>query len=275
MPGETLEDALAAARDLSGSSIGTVFTLLGENITEPEEAARVTEHYLTAVRRIRELGLGTELSVKLTQLGLDLDKELCLTNLRRIIQEAGKKSTVWMDMEASNYVEATLEIYRRARQENANVGVCLQAYLYRTEKDLASLIPLGGGIRLVKGAYLEPPEKAFPKKKDVDKNYFKLSRQMLSEEARAAGLRAAYATHDCRLIQRIICYAVGERIRKEGYEFQMLYGIQRAEQNRLAREGWKTIVLIAYGTFWFPWYMRRLAERPANAWFVLRNLIAR
>ncbi len=153
MPGETLEDALAAARSLSDSSIGTVFTLLGENITEPEEAARVTEHYLAAVRRIRELGLGTELSVKLTQLGLDLDKELCFTNLRRIIQEAGEKSTVWMDMEASNYVDATLEIYRRARQENANVGVCLQAYLYRTEKDLASLIPLGGGIRLVKGAY--------------------------------------------------------------------------------------------------------------------------
>src|SRR2546425_2829982 len=142
MPGETLEDALAAARSLSGSSIGTVFTLLGENITEPEEAARVTEHYLAAVRRIRELGLGTELSVKLTQLGLDLDKELCLTNLRRIIQEAGEKSTVWMDMEASNYVDATLEIYRRGGRGRGKGGGCLWGYVFRPVKGEASSLSL-------------------------------------------------------------------------------------------------------------------------------------
>src|SRR2546425_2582296 len=161
MPGETLEDALAAARSLSGSSIGTVFTLLGENITEPEEAARVTEHYLAAVRRIRELGLGTELSVKLTQLGLDLDNELCFTNLTRIIQEAGEKSTVWMDMEASNYVDATLEIYRRARQEKGKMGGFFQAFLHRTEKDPASLLPLGGGVRRGGGAPLGTPRKGY------------------------------------------------------------------------------------------------------------------
>jgi proline dehydrogenase len=274
MPGETLDDALLAAQTLRDSSIGSVFTLLGENIAEPQEATRVTEHYLSALRRIREQGLGTELSVKLTQLGLDLDKERCFGNLTRIIENAGEKSVVWIDMEASNYADVTLDIFRRALQRHRNLGICLQAYLRRTEQDLASLISLGPAIRLVKGAYLEPPDRAFPKKKDVDENYFKLSAQMLSREARAAGLRAAFATHDLQLIRRIIEYAASQEIEKERYEFQMLYGIQRTEQYRLAREGWKSVVLVAYGAYWFPWYMRRLAERPANAWFVVRNLLS-
>jgi len=274
MPGETLDDALAAAKALEDCSVATVFTLLGENITEPAEATRVTEHYLGALERIRERGLGTELSVKLTQLGLDLGKELCLRNLRRIIEQAGEQSVVWIDMEASDYVDVTLEIFRQAWQEHRNVGICLQAYLRRTGQDLASLLPLGPAIRLVKGAYLEPPDRAFPKKKQVDENYFRLSELMLSEQARTAGVRTAFATHDLQLIRRIVGYATTQAIRKESYEFQMLYGIQRPEQYRLAREGWKSVVLIAYGAYWFPWYMRRLAERPANAWFVVRNLLS-
>jgi proline dehydrogenase len=154
------------------------------------------------------------------------------------------------------------------------VGICLQAYLYRTSSDLESLIPLGAAIRLVKGAYMEPANLAFPAKKDVDENYFTLAQQIISEQARAAGVRAAFATHHRRLIQRIIRLSKSQGLDKHSLEFQMLYGIQRAEQHRLTREGWKTIVLIAYGSFWFPWYMRRLAERPANAWFVARNLFS-
>ncbi len=266
MPGETVSDALAAAAALREQSIGTIFTQLGENVSDLTEAEQVTVHYLDVLDRIRSQGLRTEVSVKLTQLGLDLNPELCYKNLARIIEHAGTRSVVWIDMEASNYVDATLTLYRRAKLVYPNVGVCLQAYLFRTTQDLASLVPLGAAIRLVKGAYNEPPEAAFPRKKDVDENYFALAKQLLGDEARARGVRAAMATHDQKLIRRITEFA--------GLEFQMLYGIQRAEQRRLAQEGWNSIVLVAYGSFWFPWFMRRLAERPANAVFVIRNLLA-
>jgi proline dehydrogenase len=274
MPGETAEDALKTAVALKHQSIGAVFTRLGENVTDPAEAAQVAEHYLGVLERIRELGLNAEVSVKLTQLGLDLGQDLCYSNLIRIVESASGAGVVWIDMEASQYVDATLEIYRRARKAYPNVGICLQAYLYRTANDLASLIPLGAAIRLVKGAYKEQPRIAFPHKKQVDENYFKLAARMLSEEARAARLRAAIATHDRVLIRRIIDFVQAGNLSRDSLEFQMLYGIQAQEQLRLAREGWKSIVLVAYGNYWFPWYMRRLAERPANVWFVLRNLWA-
>jgi len=274
MPGETADAALAAAQVLQQASVGTVFTHLGENIKDPAEAERVTTHYVDVLDRICHMGLGTEVSVKLTQLGLDLSLELCYRNMRRIIAHAGAESTVWIDMEASNYVDATLALYRRALAEFPNVGVCVQAYLHRTRKDVESLIPLGGAIRLVKGAYQEPPEVAFPRKADVDENYFVLAQLLLGGNARSSGLRAALATHDLKLIRRIIEWAESQKLAKSGFEFQMLYGIQRQEQLRLAREGWKSVVLIAYGSYWFPWYMRRLAERPANVLFVLRSLFA-
>ncbi len=274
MPGEGADDALAAARVLNNNGIGTVFTHLGENITDPAEAGRVTEHYLTLLDRIGALTLDAEISVKLTQLGLDLSPELCYANLTRLIERAGEGSVVWIDMEASDYVDVTLELYRRARHAYPNVGVCLQAYLYRTAQDLAALLPLGPAIRLVKGAYKEPPSLAFPHKKGVDENFFTLTGQLLSREARQACVRAAIATHDRVLIRRIEEFAARSGLAKDSFEFQMLYGIQRAEQNRLARDGYRSIVLIAYGAYWFPWFMRRLAERPANALFVLRNLFA-
>lgn len=274
MPGETIDDALVSAGNLKQQSMGTVFTYLGENVTDPEEAKRVANHYLNVLDRVSALGLGTEVSVKLTQLGLDLGEDFCYDNLCSIITRAGANSVVWIDMEGSSYTDVTLKLYRRARSNYPNVGICLQAYLNRTEKDLASLMPLGPAIRLVKGAYKEPPEIAFTQKRQVDENFFKLSTQMISDRARAAGVRAAFATHDRKLIQRIIDYAQENNLSRDGFEFQMLYGIQSQEQLRLAREGWKSIVLIAYGSFWFPWYMRRLAERPANVWFVLRNLFA-
>ncbi len=273
MPGEDVDDALNAAAVLREKGMGTVFTQLGENVTSASEADAVTNHYQEVLRRIPERGLDAEISVKLTQLGLDLNPELCLANFLKIVQKEDSSRVVWIDMEASPYVDRTIEIFRQARGSFKNVGLCLQAYLYRTEKDIESLLPLGPAIRLVKGAYLEPPDLAFPKKKDVDENYFKLASLLISPEARAAGVRAAFATHDRALIRRITQFAESQQVGKDQFEFQMLFGIQRAEQLRLAREGWKSIVLIAYGSFWFPWFMRRLAERPANAMFVVRNLL--
>jgi proline dehydrogenase len=274
LPGETVEDALGAAEALRQQNLGAVFTQLGENITDAAEAAQVTEHYLQVLEKIRARGLGTELSVKLTQLGLDLGADLCYANLQRVIERENPSRVVWIDMEASNYVDPTLDIYRRAKKAYPNVGVCLQAYLYRTARDIESLIPLGPAIRLVKGAYMEPPDRAFPKKKDVDENYFALAKELISEKARSARTRAAFATHDVNLIRRINEFGGGQGLGKDAYEFQMLYGVQRAEQIRLVKEGWRCIVLVSYGSYWFAWYMRRLAERPANVLFLLRNMFS-
>ena len=272
MPGETAEDALGAAQALQAHGISAVFTHLGENINEAPEALRVTDHYVALLDQIRTRGLNSEVSVKLTQLGLDLSSAQCYANLKRIIQHAGPESTVWIDMEASPYVDITLELYRRARTAFPNVGVCLQAYLYRTAKDIAALMPLGPAIRLVKGAYRESPSVAYPEKKDVDAQFFALARTLLGGPARRAGVRTAIATHDCELIRRIAEFTASTGVAKDEYEFQMLYGIQRPELVRLKRDGYRARILIAYGAYWFPWFMRRLAERPANVWFVIRNL---
>ena len=177
-------------------------------------------------------------------------------------------------MEQSAYTDATLRLYLRAREANANVGICVQAYLYRTEQDLEWLLGSGGAVRLVKGAYNEPAEIAFPKKKDVDENFFRLAQMLLGPEALRMGVRAAIGTHDLHLIARLTGWAAAQRIAKERLEFQMLYGIQRAEQTRLAREGYRSSVLINYGSYWFPWFMRRMAERPANVLFLARNMFS-
>jgi len=274
MPGETLEAALTAAQGLLEKRIGTVFTHLGENVADRGEARKVTEHYLEVLEYIHQANLPTEVSVKLTQLGLDLSTDLCFENLERIIQGENGKSTVWVDMEASNYVDATLDIYRRALKNHPNVGLCLQAYLYRTKNDLADLLPLRPSIRLVKGAYKEPAAIAYPKKADVDENYFALAQELLRVRSAGSCVRAAFGTHDVRMIRRIGDFAVQQGLAKSEFEVQMLYGIQRAEQERLSREGSRSVVLVAYGTYWYPWFVRRLAERPANLWFLLRNVLA-
>jgi proline dehydrogenase len=274
MPGETLEEALTAAESLLQKKIGTVFTYLGENVADRDEARKVTQHYIEGLERIHQANLPTEISVKLTQLGLDLSPDFCFDNLNRIIQHENGKSTVWVDMEASNYVDATLDIYRRVLKNHPNAGLCLQAYLYRTRKDLADLLPLRPSIRLVKGAYKEPAAIAFPKKTEVDENYFVLARELLGAVSAGNCARAAFGTHDVPLIRRIGDLVAQQGLAKSQFEVQMLYGIQRAEQERLAREGGRSIVLVAYGTYWYPWFMRRLAERPANLWFMLRNVFA-
>jgi proline dehydrogenase len=274
MPGEELRDALAAAQQLRLVNIGAVFTRLGENTTAESEADETARHYLGVLDQIRALELAAEISVKLTQLGLDLSAEFCYQNLMKLIEHAGPQSVVWIDMEASNYVDATLNLFRRALASYRNVGICLQAYLHRTRADLEALLPFGPAIRLVKGAYQEPPDVAFPRKKDVDENFFALTQRLLSTEARGAGVRAAIATHDRRLIRRVLEYCASAGLGKDQYEFQMLYGIQRVEQLRLARNGYRSRVLIAYGPYWYPWFMRRLAERPANLGFLMRNLLS-
>jgi proline dehydrogenase len=274
MPGENVGDALAAAQTLALNGIGTVLTHLGENITDRAEAQEVTKHYLDVLERIRAANLPAEVSVKLTQLGLDLDNEFCYSNLVALIEHTHAEKTLWIDIEQSPYVDVTLQLYRRARKAYANVGVCVQAYLFRTEKDLDALISIGASVRLVKGAYNEPAEIAFPLKRDVDENYIHLAQRLLSPESRKMRVRAAMATHDRALIKKIVEWSASQGIAKTNLEFQMLYGIQRAEQIRLAREGYRCNVLISYGSFWFPWFMRRLAERPANVLFLARNFFS-
>src|SRR6266481_2055251 len=275
MPGETFDDAMRAAQNLRDKQIGTVFTHLGENITDRPEAQHVAEHYLDVLSRIHKAGFRAEMSVKLTQLGLDLSSELCFNQRKTIIERAPKGSVVWLDMEASNYVDTTLDLYRRTLELFPNVGVCLQAYLFRAKDDLSKLLTLRPSIRLVKGAYNEPPEISFPRKRDVDENYFVLAKEMLIAKKGNRCVRAAFGTHDLALIRRLSDFASAEQIKKADFEVQMLYGIQRAEQERLANEGRTSIVLVAYGSYWYPWFVRRLAERPANLWFMVRNVFAR
>jgi proline dehydrogenase len=273
MPGEDLEDALRAAGELVPQGITTILTKLGENLTNVEEAEEVTLHYLEVLDRIAASGLDAHISVKPTQLGLDLDPALCERNLDRLVQRAeARNNFVWIDMESSPYVEPTLALFKRTRARTSRIGIALQAYLYRTAQDVESLIPLGAAIRMVKGAYLEPPAIAYPKKSDVDANYYRLCTRLLAEDARRAGGWLHIATHDTALTERLAAYIAQQDIPAPAYEFAMLYGIQRGQQIRLSREGKRLRVLISYGEYWFPWYMRRLAERPANMWFVVRTL---
>lgn len=276
MPGEELADALAAARELEKAGISSVLTYLGENVHAPEQADEVTEHYLEVLEAAESAGLDAELSVKLTQLGLDLSPDRAAANLERIVSRAQEVGNfVWVDMESSEYVDATLEIFRYLRLERSNIGICLQAYLYRTRRDLAELLPLEPGIRLVKGAYKEPPHLAFDQKRKVDASYFKRANTLLQAARENRKLRIAFATHDHQLIDRIRSRARSLSLPKESYEIQMLYGIRRALQEQFVAGGHRVRVLISYGEEWFPWFMRRLAERPANLLFVLRNLFRR
>jgi len=275
MPGEEIGAALEAAEILRENGIASILTHLGENVTEEAEADQITRHYREVLDHASTRALDCQISVKLTQLGLDLSPELGYTNLRSIVEHAAElQNFVWVDMEGSSYTDLTLELFRRARSEYPNVGICLQSYLYRTAHDLDGLLSLSPAIRLVKGAYAEPGSVAFQKKKDVDANFLALAKQLLGK-ARQDGVLAAFATHDRRLIRRIEEETATIGLSKEASEFQMLYGIRRGDQIRLARESYRVRVLISYGTAWFPWYMRRLAERPANVLFVLRNLVGR
>ena len=273
MPGEELSAALDASAEFSRQGIGSVLTNLGERVTTRGEGAAVRERYLTALMRIQDLALPSQISVKLTHLGLDADREACTQNVLALADEAVKTgSFVWIDMEESHYVDATLEAFRRARAAHSNVGVCIQAYLRRTEADINALLPLEPAIRLVKGAYNEPALIAYTSKKEVDAQYVFLAERLLNAAARG-GAPAVFGTHDMRLIARIREHARAIGAGKTAYEIHMLYGIRASDQRALAADGHVVRALISYGTAWFPWYMRRLAEKPSNVWFVLRNLL--
>ena len=236
----------------------------------------MTGHYVEALDEIAAAGLRAQISVKPTQLGLDFDEALCLDNLRRLVDRAAaRRNFVWIDMESSPYVDRTLHLFRQLRERSDRVGVALQAYLRRTAVDLDSLMPLGPAVRIVKGAYLEPASVALPAKRDVDENFYRLSCRVLDDPAPRPGTELHIATHDPRLVDRLGSFIVSRRGQVPPYEYAMLYGIQRALQERLLRAGQPLRVLIAYGDYWFPWYMRRLAERPANIWFVVKNLFSR
>jgi proline dehydrogenase len=273
MPGERVEDALAAAAEQKRAGINTIFTRLGENLTRPDEFEEVTQHYLDLVDSIAAAGLDAHISIKPTQLGLDLDRGLCERNMDRLLERCDQRGNfLWIDMEGSPYVDPTLELYVRARARSPRVGIAIQAYLYRTPKDIEALIPLGPSIRIVKGAYLEPPDIAYPKKSDVDEAYYNLCIRLMSADAQKTGTLLHIATHDIALADRLLGYIKQNNVPKSAYEFAMLYGIQRNQQMRLANDGQRLRVLISYGEYWFPWYMRRLAERPANVWFVIRTM---
>jgi proline dehydrogenase len=273
MPGETAADMLNAATAQAADGVGAVFTRLGENVADMAEAQRVTDHYLTVIEEVRVRQLACEPSIKLTQLGLDVDPDRAFANALAIGTRADAAGNYfWVDMEQSSYVDRTLDMVMRLRERVPRIGVALQAYLHRTSDDVAAMVARGIGIRLVKGAYSEPPAIAFPNKADVDANYLKLARLMLSPAARSSGSRAVFGTHDTAIINAIERHGDGAGLAPTDYEIHMLYGIQRGEQRRLARNRRNVRVLIAYGSYWFPWYMRRLAERPANVWFVAKSL---
>lgn len=274
MPGEMIEDALRAAKSFAAQGLPTTLTQLGENVTNPEEARAVTEQYLEALSRVAALGLDTEISVKPTHLGLDFDPELAYGNTERLAVRARDLGNwVWIDMEASPAVEGTIQIYRRLRASFETVGICLQAYLRRTGSDLEVLLGMGGSIRLVKGAYREPARLVVGKTAAIDESYFRLAMRALTGKRRAR--RLALATHDVKLLGRIEQAAKRAGVGRDAYEVQMLYGIRHADQFRLLREGYRVRTLIAYGSSWYPWYVRRLAERPANLFFVARNLFGK
>lgn len=274
MPGEKLQDALGAAATLKPQKINTIITRLGEGVTKLDEAERVTQHYLDALETIKAAGLDTQISVKPTQLGLDLDAEQCQRNLDRICEKGERLGNVpvWIDMENSPYVDPTLKLYRKSKERYKGVGIAIQAYLFRSAKDIESLIPLGPAVRIVKGAYLEPPDVAYPKKSDVDENFYTLCCRLMAEDAQKSGTLLHIATHDIALSDRLVAFIDQRKVPASAYEFAMLYGIQRSQQQRLAQSGRRLRVLISYGEYWYPWYMRRLAERPANVTFVLKNL---
>jgi proline dehydrogenase len=282
--GETPDDAIAAIRALNAGGINATVDHLGESVTNEAEAAQAAGDYIHILDKIAASGVRANVSVKLTQLGLDIDTDFCARNVRRVVEKAkATNSFVRIDMEGTPHTDRTIAVFRALHTDFDNVGIVLQSYLYRTEKDLCTLTNEGARIRLCKGAYNEPPDKAFPHKADVDANYVKLTRMLLDRAQTAPAADGsgrvpplpAIATHDEKMIAAAKAWAEEKRLPREYFEFQMLYGIRRELQEQLVREGYAMRIYVPYGTSWYPYYMRRLAERPANVWFILSNFFRR
>lgn len=274
--GTDRDAAAAVAHDLNGKGLKVTMDFLGESVTCEEDAIQARDEILRLVDTIHEHDLDSGVSVKLSQLGLNLDERLAQDNLCRIVERAAQvRRFVRIDMEDSPVVDATLRAYRSLRDEHGltNAGVVIQAYLYRSEADVKRLLETDTSIRLCKGAYAEPPDVAFPAKADTDASYLHLSRMMLDEQVLAREVHPAFATHDERMVQEIIAYTQKHQIPADAFEFQMLYGIRRDLQDALVRDGYTVRVYVPYGTAWYPYFMRRLAERPANLYFFASNLV--
>jgi proline dehydrogenase len=268
--GETLDEAVLSLRKLNEQGLVTNTTLLGEGVRDESTAMVVVDEYEKILDRIAAEKLQTNIALKLTHLGLDVSEELAFRSLTRLVEHAqGLGNFIRIDMEESARVDTTLRIYRRMLAEgHENVGTVLQAYLYRTERDLDELLPLKPNLRLVKGAYLEPQNIAYPQKADVDRNYLRLAERMLSSDG-----YTAIATHDEQIIDYVVNYTHSLGIERDRFEFQMLYGIRPQLQLELVQQGYKVLVATPFGREWYFYLMRRLAERPANAFFLIRNLI--
>jgi len=267
--GETLDEALAAARACNATGMLASLDYLGENVSTVADAQRARDTYLKIFDRIAEKKLNANVSCKLTQLGLDLSVEFCEGLVASVVERAASYDNfLRVDMEGSPYTQRTIELVKRVRSRNPAVGAVIQAYLYRSERDVQDLLGLGCRIRLCKGAYKEPPEVAFVKKKEVDANFVKLMQMLL-----VSGFYHGIATHDPKMITATIRFAAERKISKDDFEFQMLYGIRTDLQQRLVRDGYRLRIYIPFGRDWFPYFMRRLAERPANVAFFLRNLL--
>lgn len=275
--GQTIADAIVTAREMNEKGISVTINYLGESVTNPQEAVAARDEILRLIEAMFQNRINDTISVKPSQLGLHLDPELLHDNMRILLRRAkGYNIRLRMDMEDHTTIDNTLAVYHALRDQDGfqnAVGVVIQAYLYRSEADIQTLVEQGGWVRLCKGAYAEPPHVAFPDKADVDANYVHLMQMMLSEEARANGMDAAFATHDEAIIQTIQHHTASHQIPSDAFEFQMLYGIRQALQEQLVAQGYRVRVYIPYGTAWYPYFMRRLAERPANLWFFASNLL--
>jgi proline dehydrogenase len=268
--GDDLDEVVPFIRQLNAENCTASFDHLNESVGSADEAEKEVAEYLNILARIDEQRIRSNVSIKLTQFGLGLDPELAYRNARRVVEDAHRRGNfVRVDMEDSSVTQVTIDIFKRLRAEfDLNtVGIVLQSYLYRTVKDAEELVKLPARIRICKGAYNEPPEVAFPDKKDVDANYVKVMQILLS-----SGIYHGIATHDPKMIDATVDFAKREGIGKEKYEFQMLYGVRRDLQRQLARDGFNVRIYVPYGKHWYPYFMRRLAERPANIWFVMKNL---
>lgn len=276
--GDTLEEAIAATRQLNNHGLEVTLDHLGESVSDEAGALQATQDYIELLDAIAQSGIRATASLKLTQLGLDIRKDLCVDNVHQILEKAKATGNhITIDMESSDYTDVTLDVYRKLRDEHGfdNVGIVIQAYLYRSESDMKTLAAEGAFVRLCKGAYKEPPDRAFPDKADVDANFVHLVEQFLNPEACAAGAYLGIATHDEKMIDASIAHVKQHNVPYENFEFQMLYGIRSRLQQQLHDDGYKVRVYVPYGTQWYPYFMRRLAERPANIIFFISNFFRR
>lgn len=275
--GQSLDEAIEVVRQLNAAGLRVTFDHLGENVSSRAEAEAAADTYLLAIDRIRAAGVDSGISVKLTAIGLDLGDAVAEAMLRRILEKAAEAEPavfVRIDMEGSDYTERTFGIFHRLHGDFENVGIVVQAYLYRTAGDVDKLIAIGSGPRLCKGAYLEAESIAWPDKADVDASYLRLARRLFDDEARRNGVYPAIATHDPAIIDWVKAHVAERGIDRDAFEFQMLYGVRRDLQQQLVAEGYRMRVYVPYGSQWYPYYMRRLAERPENVQFILRSLLS-